>query len=332
MQLGEQTWSAWAEVALANIDREYPHALAHLMDGPAEQLTPRGLHPAFFGSLDWHSCVEMHWVLVRLLRTRRDCIPAERVRRGLAAHLTPAALAAEAAYLARAGTWERPYGWGWALTLAEELQMLAGDEAPSWREAFTPLATTICTGTQAWLAKAEYPVRHGLHSNSAFGLARSLGYARAADPALVQAIEDAARRWFLDDTDYPAHYEPSGTDFLSPALTEAELMGLVLEPAEFVPWLDRFLPGLAAGEPAALFRPVAVTDPADGHLAHLHGLNLSRAFGFRRIGEMLPESDPRRAALATAAERHAQASLPATVGSDYMVEHWLAAYAVLLLT
>jgi hypothetical protein len=332
MDAAADRWAAWAEVALANIDREYPHGLQHTVIGPQDRQLPHEMHPAFYGSFDWHSCVEMHWLLVRLLRVRSADIPVERVRAGLAGHLTAEALGAEAAYVAARPTWERPYGWGWALALAEELHRLPDDAAGGWRSAIEPLVRAISRGLQDWLAKADFPIRHGVHANSAFGLARSLGWARIADPALAHAIEDAARRWFGGDADYPAHYEPSGADFLSPALTEAELMGMVLPAGDFGGWLDTFLPGLGRGEPGRLFEPVRVTDPSDGYIAHLHGLNLSRAYGFRRIAGRLAAADPRRRLVEAAVDRHAAASLTATVGSDYMVEHWLAAYAVLLLT
>jgi hypothetical protein len=181
------------------------------------------------------------------------------------------------------------------------------------------------------LPKAEYPVRHGVHQNSAFGLSRALAYARGFAPVLADLIEHSGRRWFMDDAEYPAHYEPSGSDFLSPALTEAELMAQLLEPMEFSAWIARFLPGIELGEPAVLFQPVGVTDPTDGQIAHLHGLNLSRAWCFRRIADALPADDPRVPPMLEAVTRHRDASLAQATGSDYMVEHWLAAYAVLLL-
>jgi len=188
----------------------------------------------------------------------------------------------------------------------------------------------------AWLPKATYPVRYGVHTNSAFGLARALDYAhaqaRAGARALLDAITAKAYAWYGGDTIYPAAWEPSGHDFLSPALCEAELMARILPESEFGFWLSMFLPGIAGGEPAALFTPAVVSDPADGQIAHLHGLNASRAWCWRRIAESLPAGDPRIGPAIAAARTHAGAALPHVVGDDYAVEHWLACYAVLMLS
>ncbi len=186
-----------------------------------------------------------------------------------------------------------------------------------------------------WLPKATYPVRYGVHTSSAFGLGLALPHATslaaAGDGRLLEAITGAALRWFADDADGPAAWEPSGFDFLSPTLVEAELMSRLVAPGAFGAWLARFLPGLALGRPASIFTPAVVSDPTDGHIAHLHGLNLSRAWAWRRIAGALPADDPRSLAAVRAAEVHAAAGLPHVAGGDYMVEHWLAAYAVLLL-
>ncbi|MGH3320294.1 MAG: DUF2891 domain-containing protein [Streptosporangiaceae bacterium] len=323
--------ATWASVGLANIRREYPNDLRHRMDGPDDRPRPRQVHPAFYGSYDWHSCVEMHWMLVRLLRAAPDAIPEAEVRAALGAHLTPEALRTEAAYVAERPTWERPYGWGWALSLAYELARWDDPDGRGWAAATRPLADAVTARFAEWLPKAAHPVRHGVHANSAFGLSRALDYARSFAPELAAAIGDAARRWFADDAGYPGEYEPSGSDFLSPALTEAELMARLLPPQDFGVWLARFLPGLAGERPAALVEPVDVSDTSDGHIAHLHGLNLSRAWCWRRLADTLPDDDPRVPVMREAARRHVDASLDQARGSDYMVEHWLAAYAVLLL-
>jgi len=231
---------------------------------------------------------------------------------------------------------QRPYGWGWALALVHEAWLWDDPEGPKWAAAMAPLADAITGCFLDWLPKATYPVRCGVHANSAFGLSRALGYAqlRAAmgDPALLEAIAEKAFGWFGSDSFYPGGWEPSGQDFLSPALTEAELMAQILPQAEFADWLSFFLPGIAGGEPASLFTPVVVSDPSDGQIAHLHGLNASRAWCWRRIAESLPTGDPRVEPAETAARAHADAALPHVVGDDYMVEHWLACYAVLLLS
>lgn len=324
--------NGFAEVALTNIDREYPNDLWHTMTGPEDRPRPRDLHPSFYGSWDWHSCVEMHWLLVRLLRTAPESIPQERVRAALDEHLAAEPLAAEAAYLAEHRTYQRPYGWGWALWLIHETATWDDPDAHRWTANLTPLADALTGNFLEWLPKATYPVRYGIHANTAFGLSRALPYARLGDDALLTAITKAAHHWFGDDRDYPAQWEPGGTDFLSPALVEAELMTHLLPREEFADWLDRFLPGLADRRPATLFTPVTVSDSTDGYIAHLHGLNLSRAWCWRRLAETLDATDPRTPLLREASDRHADAALDQATGSHYAVEHWLACYATLLLT
>jgi hypothetical protein len=322
---------AYARVAIANVRREYPTTVQYQILGPGPLPTPREMHPAFFGSLDWHSCVLMHWVLVRLLRLFPDIAIAREMRAALDEDLTMEKITIEARYFDEHRAFERPYGWGWALTLVNELAGWDDPAGARWRANLAPLADTLGARFLEWLPKATYPLRLGLHQNSAFGLSMALGHARtesrAGRPALEDAITDAARRWFAGDEDYPATWEPSGADFLSPALTEAELMSSLLDPKAFPVWLERFLPSF----PPSLIEPAVIADPTDGHIAHLHGLNLSRAWCMRRILEALPKHDRRRAELESSMARHAHASLGMAVGSDYMVEHWLAAYALLLL-
>jgi len=299
----------YAQVALTNIRREFPSGVYHDMTAPGDfPFRPKARTPAFYGSYDWHSCVEMHWLLLRLLRVAGDVVPAKEIKSVLNAHFRPMALAAEVEFVtSKDGLWERPYGWAWALALALD-----------------------------WLPKATYPVRYGVHYNSAFGMSRALDHAhalaRAGNRALLDAITAKAYDWFGGDTMYPGAWEPSGHDFLSPALCEAELMAKILPEGEFGFWLAMFLPGIAGGEPAALFTPAVVSDVADGQIAHLHGLNASRAWCWRRIAESLPAGDPRIGPAVAAARTHAGAALPHVVGDDYTVEHWLACYAVLMLS
>ena len=329
--------AAFAQVALVNVRREFPHHELLLEIDAAPVGRPRERHPAFYGSYDWHSCVEMHWVLARLLRAVPELVPADEIRAVLDDHLTADALATEARWFADPNrrTTERPYGWGWALTLAAELDALGDEDAGRWAGNLAPLAGVLVGRYLEWLPLVTYPVRSGMHDNGAFGLSLALPYARRAagrgDTRLLEAIHAAAERWYGADAGYPAAWEPSGADFLSAALTEAELMAALLDGAAFPGWLDRFLPGLAAREPAALFTPAVVSDPSDGQIAHLHGLNLSRAWCFRRLAETLPDSDPRVPVLEAAAREHADAGLGHATGSDYAVEHWLVAYAVLFL-
>ena len=328
----------YVRVALDGITREYPNMPFFIATGPGPYPTHREFHPAFFGCFDWHSCVEMHWAIVRLLRRFPQAVPAAEVRATLDGLLTEENLAIELRFFADPNhrTLERPYGWGWFLTLTHELATWDDPDAQRWAGALEPLATHLSISLAEWLPRLTYPQRTGVHPNTAFALSRSYDYAldRAehGDGALLAAIQDAAARWFRDDADCPAHYEPSGADFLSPALAEAELMSRMLSPVEFPAWLDRFLPSIGGGRPEGLFQPATVSDATDGQIAHLHGLNLSRAWAFAVLAERLPAGDPRIQPLLAAAERHAEASLPHVAGSDYMVEHWLAAYATLLLS
>jgi hypothetical protein len=326
----------YARLALENIAQEFPTHVSALMTAPGQfPNRPRDRTPVFYGSFDWHSCVEMHWVLVRLLRVAPDAVPAAEIRAALDAQLTPEGLRQEAEYAQMSGTGSRHYAWGWALTLAHELANWPGDEdARRWASAMGPLAEALTVNFLDWLPKATYPIRTGLHANSSFALSRALPYARllaeSGRPELAQAIEGTARRWYATDADYPGGWEPSGSDFLSPALTEAELMARLLPEGDFATWLEAFLPGLAAAEPAALFTPAVVSDSSDGQIAHLHGLNLSRAWCWRRLAETLPADDPRVPVCVAAGRTHADASLPHVIADDYMVTHWLVAYAVLL--
>ena len=327
----------YLEVALANITREFPAYPWYIATRPGPYPTHREAHPVFYGSFDWHSCVEMHWVIVRLLRLVPAATLAERAVTQLDALITAAGMERERAFFLDPDLrgFERPYGWGWYLALAAEMNRLDHPAAQRWAALLRPLAETIEAQFLDWLPKLTYPQRVGMHPNTAFALtlARSWAEERAKQGAsdLLRAIEMAAHRFFLRDTDYPAHYEPSGADFLSPALTEAVLMRQSLDSRDFLPWLDAYLPGLP-GEPRSLLMSAEVSDPTDGHIAHLHGLNLSRSWGLMSLADALPVDDPRRDPLIASAERQAAASIPFVTGSDYMVEHWLAVYAVLLLT
>ncbi len=327
--------ATYAATIIETIGREYPNDLRHQMSGPDDRPTPREVHPAFYGCYDWHSAVEMHWALIRLVRLVPEQVPVAQARGVLAAHLSADALGREAEYLRARPSFGRPYGWGWLLTLADELATWGDSQAREWSANVAPLAEVIARGFEQWLPRCVYPVRTGMHANSAFALSRALPFARAravrGDTALLAAIGRTARRWFADDTDYPAAWEPSGADFLSAALAEAVLMSQVQTQDEFLAWFERFLPGLGEDVPAGLATPAFVLDPSDGQGAHLHGLNLYRAHAWTVLVEQLPPEDPRVPAWRACADRHAAAALPEVSGSDYMIEHWLAAYAVLLL-
>lgn len=329
-----QNAEAYLDVALDTAVREYPHFPLFIASTAESYRTHRQLHPAFFGSFDWHSCVEMHWVAIRLLQEFPDLPNAQRARAQLHELLTPENIGAEIAFFSDPvhKSLERPYGWTWLTRLAADLEHWDDPDGRQWSITVAPLAELLMDKLVAWLPLLRFPQRAGNHPNTAFSLSNALVYARRhPDREWTAIIIETVHRLFAGDTDYPAHYEPSGADFLSPALCEAQLMAQVFAPGEFLPWFAAFLPHLTEGQPESLFTPAEILDPTDGQLAHLHGLNLSRAWALVRLAEELPEHDARRALMLEAARQHAQQSLPAVTGSDYMIEHWLAAYAVLLL-
>ena len=324
--------SRFATIALGHVEREYPNHLMHALDGPGDARTPRDLHPIFFGSFDWHSCVHAYWMLARLLARFPDLPEAGAIRALFDRRITPEAVAGECAYLDRpiARGFERPYGWAWLLKLATELRGFDATSDATWSVTLAPLADVFADRFTAFLPKATYPVRVGTHYNLAFALALASDYARAsADDLLLGLMWQKAVDWFGQDHACQA-WEPGGDEFLSPALMEADCMRRLLPPAAWQPWFDAFLPDVAAGRPATLFRPASVSDRSDGKIAHLDGLNLSRAWCWRGIAGALPENDPRRSQAEAAAELHLAAGLDHVAG-DYMGEHWLASFAVLAL-
>ncbi|MFD9027227.1 DUF2891 domain-containing protein [Streptomyces parvulus] len=331
MPLGAHA-APFARIALANITREYPNFPAHLITSAREHPSPRSLHPTFYGAYDWHSSVHMHWLLVRLLR-RHAGTPAlpetAPFLDTLDRHLTPGNLTVEAAYLRDHPSFERPYGWAWLLALAGECRAHGGAAGARWTEALAPAVTAIDALLADWLPKATYPVRHGNHPNSAFALGLALDSGELS-PGTDRAVRERLLAWFADDHDAPAHWEPSGQDFLSPALTEADAMRRVLPPDRFAAWLDGFLPALATGAPCALLDVPVVSDHADPQIGHLLGLALSRAAALRALVGALPDG-PARARLGAAAEAHLAAGLPAVERGDFTTDHWLATFAALAL-
>jgi hypothetical protein len=319
------TANRFAEIALGHVTREYPHKLDQVLEGPEDLLSPRALHPIFFGSFDWHSCVHGYWLLMRTLRLFPETAAAAPTRALLDEMLTAENVAGELAYLDRAytGGFERPYGWAWLLALHAEAQR----HEAGWADNLAPLAEAFAARFLIYLPKLTYPIRTGTHFNTAFAMILALGWAEANHAALAGLIRDRAADYYGSDRDCPA-WEPGGDDFLSGALTEALLMRRVLGPAEFATWFAAFLPRLAEGDPASLFAPAFVSDRSDGKIAHLDGVNLSRAWCWRGIADAL---EPALALLAReAADAHLDASLPHVAG-DYMGEHWLATFALLAL-
>ncbi len=332
--LDAATAERFAKLALACIDREYPNKPEHVLDSAADAKPPRDFHPAFFGCYDWHSSVHGHWMLVRLLKTFPDLPSRGEIRSRLAAHFTPEAIATEARYLDIKSneSFERTYGWAWTLRLAAELGTWDDADAKTWRLNLEPLAQKIAARLKDFLPKLTNPIRTGVHPNTAFALGEALDYARAAgDAELEKLVVKRAREYYGNDHACPLTYEPSGEDFFSPCLEEGDLMRRVLPRADFAKWLHLFLPGLAAGKPFPL-SPAVVTDRTDPRLVHLDGVNLTRAWTMRAIARALPGSDPSRKVLEESAAEHAAAGLARVSSGNYEGEHWLASFAVYLLT
>jgi hypothetical protein len=322
--------SRFARIALGHVTREYPNKSGHILRGPNDARTTRELHPLFFGSFDWHSCVHGYWLLCRLYRRFPELPEGGEIRSLLERQFAPENIAAELSYFEAADGFERPYGWAWLLMLASELELHEDAAARRCGGALEPLAEHLAARWLAFLPVATYPVRSGAHFNSAFAATLTWEYAGVlGNDGLKQALRDKTRAWFERDADCQA-WEPSGDDFLSPALMEAVAMQRTAPAAEFADWFDRFLPRSETRSPATLFEPVVVSDRTDGKIAHLDGLNFSRAWCWRSLATSFAENDPRREAALTAAEAHIAASLP-HVADDYAGEHWLATFATLAL-
>ncbi|MFM9827479.1 MAG: DUF2891 domain-containing protein [Sphingomonas sp.] len=327
MRLDIATAAGFARLTLGHIGQPYPYKADHVLTGPDDLRLPVEHHPIFHGSYDWHSCVHGWWQLLTIARLFPELPEADAVRTRADRMLVPDKVAGELAYLARPASagFERPYGWGWALALHAE----AARHQAGWGNALAPFAAAFAARFKVYLPKLTYPIRVGTHPNTAFALAQALGWARANDADLARFIEGRARDWFGEDRGCQA-WEPSGDDFLSSALTEALLMSAVLPAGLFAEWFDAFLPEAAAGRPATLFTPAYVSDRSDGKIAHLDGLNLSRAWCWRRIAGALGAAHPVHGPALAAADRHLAASLP-HLADDYMGTHWLASFALLAL-
>jgi hypothetical protein len=317
---------------LSHITREYPNGIQHVLSGPADVRRPRDLHPIFFGSFDWHSCVHGYWLLATVLRLFPGNPESPEIRELFDAQLTPAKVRGELEYIAQPlrNTFERPYGWAWLLMLSAELNRHGTDDGKRWSTALTPLAGGFVLRFLEFLPKATYPTRVGTHFNSAFALTLALEYSEVmSNTPLQRLLMSKANAWYRNDTDCQA-WEPGGDDFLSPALMEAECMRRVLSASEFQDWVDRFLPRIGDRQPITLFEPAIVSDRTDGKIAHLDGVNLSRGWCWRSLASVWPDSDPRRAIALDAADVHLAAGLSHVAG-DYMGEHWLATFALLAL-
>ena len=325
----------FAELALACVHREYPNKISHTLQGDADARPPRELTPAFYGCYDWHSSVHGHWLLARLAKTFPGTPMAERARAALAQSLTAENIAGEVAYLSEPGraSFERPYGLAWLLALAAELRSWDDPQARQWSHDLQPLEGAAAQRVMAWLPRLRYPIRVGEHSQSAFAFGLIHDWAVAADDlGMLRLIDSRAHDYYGSDRNCPLSYEPSGEDFLSPCLAEADFMRRILPPPAFAKWLKRFLPSIPVQGRADWLVPGEVTDRSDPKLAHIDGLNLSRAWMLRGIAGGLPPGDPRARALRAAAAAHANAALPAVTGEHYEGGHWLGTFAVYLLT
>lgn len=327
--------SGFAGLAAGCIQREYPNKPGHVMNSQKEVQGPRALHPSFYGCYDWHSAVHGHWLLVRLLRLFPELPGAKEIRASLDENLSAESLRSESAYFEQPNrkSFERTYGWAWLLKLAEELRDWDDPDGRRWSRNLAPLARVVVGRYLDFLPRQTYPIRTGVHPNTAFGLAFALDYARAVgDERLEDLARERSLTYFESDSDAPARWEPGGEDFFSPCLMEADLMRRVLPPDAFTAWLRRFLPTLGAGEPRSLLEPATVSDRTDPKIVHLDGLNLSRAWCMLGVASALAKDDPTRRLLEDAAARHAADALANVASGDYAGEHWLATFAVFLLS
>lgn len=335
LKLTQAEAANFASLAMKCVNKEFPNKPDHVINDAGDLKSPKQHHPAFYGCYDWHSSVHGHWMLVRLLRLFPDMPDAAKIRAALSANLTAENIQVETSYLNQPNrqSFERTYGWAWALKLAEELRQWDDADARKWSANLKPLADALVARYIAFMPKQNYPIRTGVHPNTAFGLAFAMDYAReVGDEKLQELIVERSRTYFEGDVDYPAAWEPGGEDFFSPALMEADLMQRVMSAEEFARWFNRFLPGLAKGNPRNLLTPALVTDRSDPKLVHLDGLNLSRAWTMRSIARALPATDPARRALTDSTLLHARAALAHVASGDYAGEHWLASFAVYLLS
>jgi len=332
--LDAATAGRFAALALACVQKEYPNKISHVLNSPDDIKAPHELTPAFYGCYDWHSSVHGHWLLARLVREFPQAAFVPEAVAALKVNLAPARIAGEVDYLNGTGreTFERPYGLAWLLQLAAELRESHTPDAAALTAALRPLEAAVVARLKAWLPKLAYPIREGEHAQTAFAFGLILDYARGTDSALAAMVVAKAREFHLRDRDCPINYEPSGQDFLSPCLAEADVMRRVLPPREFAAWLTTFLPRLPITNSDAWLPIGVVTDKTDGKLAHLDGLNLSRAWMLEGIAAGLPAGDLRRRALLAAARTHAASGLAAVTGEHYAGGHWLGSFATYLTT
>jgi hypothetical protein len=322
----------FADLALACVHKEYPNKISNSMNSDADVGAPSKLTPAFYGCYDWHSSVHGHWLLTRLARTFPDAAFVPAARDALRQSLTAENIVREAAYLRAEGraSFERPYGLAWLLQLVAELREWDDPQAREMAQNLRPLEQAALERLSEWLPKLSHPVRIGEHAQTAFALGLMLDYAQVAgDRKFAELVESRARFFYLGDRDCPLGYEPSGEDFLSPCLGEADMMRRLMPSGEYARWLGTFLPQISTRD---WLQPVVSPDPSDPKLAHLDGLNLSRAWMLEGIASGLPKGDKRLPLIRAAAEAHRRAGLAAVTGKHYEGGHWLGSFAVYLVT
>ena len=325
----------FARLALTCVHKEYPNKISHVMNTAKDAQTPAELTPAFYGCFDWHSSVHGHWLLVRILKTDPQSPMKPAILAALDRSFTDANIAAELAYLDGEGRkgFERPYGTAWLLQLVAELDESDDPRLKAWRETLRPLETRIVAETQEWLPKLAYPIRLGTHNQSAFAFGLMIDYARqVGNTAFEKQLADKTLEFHRADINCPLAYEPSGEDFLSPCLMEADLMRRVMPQADYAAWLGTFLPQIPVDGSGDWLTPGEVRDPTDGKLVHLDGVNLSRAWAMEGIASALPDGDARVPALLSASQAHATSGLAAVSADNYEGSHWLGSFATYLTT
>jgi hypothetical protein len=339
MPVSPELAARFAQLALDCVHREYPNKIAHVLNSDADAGTPNQLYPVFYGCFDWHSSVHGHWLLTRLLRLAPEIgLQAElqqQIRTALNQSFSAEGVAAEVAYFQAENrkSFERPYGMAWFLQLTAELREWDDPQAAEWLAILVPLEAEIVSQIKRWLPNLAYAIRVGTHNQSMFAFGLMLDWARAADDrALTEMITNRSMAFHLEDRNCPLSYEPSGEDFLSPCLMEADLMRRLLDQQAFADWLTGFLPSIPHDGSGDWLTPGIVHDPTDGKLVHLDGVNLSRAWNLQNIAAALPADDDRRAALLASSELHAETGIANVSAEHYEGSHWLASFATYLVT
>lgn len=336
-EVNSQLDQRFSQLALSCIHKEFPNIIKHMMVNSEQVKTPKALYPAFYGCFDWHSSVHGHWLLVRLLRTNTDLTNRKEIIEKLSQSFTPENIKGELEYFNRANTgtsFERPYGLAWFLQLTSELRQWDHPISAKWLKILIPLENKIVANLSSWLPKLAYPIRVGEHSQTAFAFGLILDWSQIAQNKTMQnKLSKKINAFYFKDVNCPLNYEPSGQDFLSPCLAEADLMRRIMPATKYALWLDKFLPNIPTKKNEQWLSPVVVSDASDGKLAHLDGLNLSRAWMLQGIAKGLPEDDPRRLNILATAQSHQQAGINAIVNDlHYMGSHWLGSFATYLVT